>query len=46
MLWIDNEEDENGRSECEEDENMKTDTVKPIYVESVTLVEVYGNTCL
>jgi hypothetical protein len=25
MLWNDNEEAENGRSECEEDEDMKMD---------------------
>jgi hypothetical protein len=30
MLWNDTEEAENGRSECEEDEDMKTDTVKTI----------------
>lgn len=30
MLWNDNEEAENGRSECEGDEDMKMDTVKTI----------------
>jgi len=37
MLWNDNEEAENGRSECEEDEDMKMDTVKTIMVATVTV---------
>jgi hypothetical protein len=37
MLWNDNEEAKNGRTECEEDEDMKMDTVKTIKVETVTL---------
>jgi hypothetical protein len=38
MSWNDNEEVENGRSKCEEDEDVKMDTVKTIKAEkTVTL---------
>jgi len=37
MLWNDNEEAENGRSECEEDGDTKIDTVKTTEVETVTV---------